>query len=466
MNASTKIEEFLPHSIEAEQALLGAVLLQNDVYLLTCEAIEPEMFFESLHGKLWEMLGERITQGQSVNAITLGIALGPDAAMGYGGITVSKYLARLVTEAVSTIGAPDYARTIRELWQRRRIIALARDVIERAVGGFDAPEVDALLDETDQQLCSIRFGKQINGVASIGELADKALLQTSQAYQSTAKIGFDTGIAAIDELMGPIMPGDMLTLLGPSGGGKSALAAQILAHNCEPSIDANRGVPVLFISQEMGGAQVARRSLSTHTGISTRMQRTGEIVSAEYGYLRDAAERLKHLPFYVDESGRQSTSRIIRKLRAMKKRYGIRMAVIDHLLLIRPENQKMSKFDTIEFAAMEIKDVAKELDIAVILLAQLTRESQKREFWRIRDMDLFGGDQVKQCSDIMMTVTLPEKWLRQREPDQGDKLRAKWEGDCLRWEGKAEIGFPKLREGEDGRSCSVSFDGPRMLFKD
>lgn len=467
MNAPHDIADFLPSSIDAEQALLGAVLMQNDAFFVVSEILRAEMFYEGLHQKLWEIIEARITAGHTVTPLMLITTLGKDAeALIDGQLTVAKYLVRLAVEATTVIGAPEYAKTIRDLWTRRRLINLSRDLIQRASGGFDDEGVEALLDEADGELCSIRFGKQIVGVSNIGEFADKALAQTAEAYRSTAKVGFDTGISSIDSIMGPIMPSDLVTLIAPSGGGKSALAAQILVRNCEPSLDSNRGVAALFVSQEMSGSQVARRALATHTGISTRKQRAGEIMEAEHGFLRDAADRLKPLPFYVDESGRQTTTSIIRKLRAMKKRYGIKIAAVDHLLLIRPEMHKWSKFDTIEHAAMELKDAAKDLEIAIILLAQVTRESQKRETWKVRDQDLWGGDVVKQCSDILMTLTMPEKWLRQREPEKTDKTRGQWEADCLRWEGKAEIGFPKVRDGQDGQSCVVSFSGERMLFGD
>lgn len=465
MNAQAGTLDFLPSSIEAEQALLGAVLIQNDAYFAVSEVVQPDMFCEGLHQELWAILEDRITKGHTVTPLTLIALLGKDAAQTIdGSLSISQYVARVAAAAVSVIGAPEYARTIRDLWARRRIISLSRDLIQRAAGGFGDEGIEALFDEADNELSAIRFGKQIEGVNSLGAFAEKALEQTSDAFQAKAKVGFDTGIPSIDALMGPIMPGDLVTLIGPSGGGKSALAAQILCRNSEPSLDVNRGVPSFFLSQEMGGAQVARRVMATHTGISTRAQRAGEVLEAEYGFLRESADRIKAIPFYVDDSGRQTTSRIVRKLRAMKKRHGIQIAAIDHLRIIRAENHRMGKIDTIEHAVAELKDVAKELNIALIVLAQVTTESQKRETWKVRAEDAWGGDHIRQCSDIVMTVTLPHKWLRTHEPPEGSRDRATWEGNCMRWEGKAEIGFPKIRDGEDGVSRAVSFDGPRMYF--
>lgn len=469
MNQRHDPASFIPQSLEAEQALLGAMLLNSDVYLAVADIVEADHMYEPLHSTLYAIMAERIVRGENVTPITLAAAIGKDAAVDVAhGLTVGEYLSRLAGEAISESAtyAIDYAKTIRDLWARRRIITMARDLQNRALGGVADEGIEALLDEADQELSTIRFGKQIDGVRTLGEFADRAIELTAAAYQATAKIGFDTGIGSIDELMGPIMPGDLVTLIGPSGGGKSALAFQILCRNCEPSLDANRGGSGFFLSQEMGGAQVARRVMATQTGISTRAQRGGEVLEAEYGFLRDSAARIKSIPVYVDDSGRQTTSRIIRKLRAMKKRYGIKIAAIDHLRIIRPENNRMGKIDTIEHAAAELKDAAKDMDIAIIALAQVTTESQKRETWKVRAEDAWGGDHLKQCSDVVMTVTLPHKWLRSHEPPEGSRDRAQWETNLLRWEGKAEIGFPKIRDGDDGRTCVVSFSGPRMLFAD
>lgn len=461
--------DFVPVNIEVEQALLGAVLLNNDVYNQTAEIVSSEYFAEPLHSRLWEMLGDRIGRGEYVSPVTLGAALGDAATTYLQGVTAAKYLARLASEATSVLGAPDYAKTIRELWTRRRLISLAREMADRAAGTFEDVGIEQILEQADQELSSIRFGKSVDGVSKLGDFAEQAVALTAQAYQSDVKIGFDTGIAAVDEIIGCMMPGDLVTILAPSGGGKSAMAAQILLRNCQATLDANRELaPGFFVSLEMTGAQIARRKMAARTGISTLKQRTGDINPAEYEFLRDAANRMKELAFYVDESGRQTTDSIIRKLRAMKRRHGIKIAVIDHVLLIKEAHRKMNKFETIEDAAVRLKDAAKELDMAIFLLAQITRESQKRDAsWKVRASDLWGGERVRECSDIVMTVVQPSQWLAERKPDEDNqKAYGDWSKQTMRWEGKAEIGFPKMRDGESGKSCIVKFDGPRTEFVD
>lgn len=466
MNAQPQFD-WLPHNIEAEQALLGAVLMTNDAWDACSELVEADHFFEPLHTKLWTLLGERIMAGQTITPVTLVAQLGSDAGFEiFDGMSVGEYVARLSAQSAIPRHVPAYAGTIRDLWARRRLIALTRDLQSCAMGG-EGSDIQGLLDHADSELGAIRFGKQVSGIDLVGDLAETALRQTADAFRLGGAVGFDTGIQSLDEMIGPIMPGDLVTILAPSGHGKSAIAAQILRHNAMPSLDSTRGqAPGLFVSMEMAGTQVARRVMATDSRISAREQKEGRVNQAEYEKLQATAAALRNLPLYIDSSGRQKTSTIVKKLRAMKKAHGIRMAAVDHLLLIQPESAKWSKFDIIDHAAIELKDAAKDLDIAILLLAQVTREAQKRETWRIRDQDLFGGDSVKQASDIFLTVCLPEKWLRQREPEIGSKERGKWDADCERWRDRAEISAPKVRDGDDGSARTVAFDGPRMVFHD
>jgi len=167
----------------------------------------------------------------------------------------------------------------------------------------------------------------------------------------------------------------------------------------------------------------------------------------------------------IDETGRQTTSRICKKVRAMHRRYGLGCAAIDHVLLIKPDNPRWQKIETIEYAAMAFKELAKELDIPIFLLAQLTRGSQSSATsWKFTDQALYGGDAIKQASDVMIGVTLPRKWLKQREPEEGSKDHDLWVGKMERWRDKAEIGALKMRDDDDGQWLTMPFDGATYTF--
>lgn len=466
MNAHARhIDDVLPHNIEAEQALLGALFLNNDAFFAIDDLLQPDHFYEPVHRQIYELACGLVRAGKAANPITMKSFLPADADI--GGMSAAQYLARLTAEATTVVNAPDYARTIRDLSDRRALIGVCEHFssVARAVA-VDTP-AERLMEDAGAEIESIRHGKQIDGVKTIAEAAHAALRQTSDAFRKHVKPGYSTGIETVDDLLGPIMPGHLFTLLGASGNGKTAFAAQIITHVTRGSLDTQASTTGVFVSQEMTAPELARREMATMTGISTVRQMRGEVTPAEYEILADAGRALSDLKIMIDQSGRQPVSRIVRKLRALKRRHNIGFAVVDHLLLIAPEHQRMTKIETIENASAALKDVAKELDISILLLAQVTREAQKRDNWRIRDTDLYGGDAVKQNSDVLASIAIPRKFLIQREPDSEDsKAHDKWQRLMTKWDGKAEIGALKVRDGEDGGYRELKFDGNRVRFVD
>lgn len=457
-----------PCSVEAEQALLGAILMQPTAYFLASEHVDEECFYETIHAKLWSMMAGIIDGGRVLDPITLIVALGPDSESDVAGMKLREYVARIAASATSVISAPDYAKTIRSLWKRRRLMALGQQIAYRAQGGVDEGDVDELLDDVDGELTGIRFGQNIAGITWLKDAANEALRQTAENYEARdrIKIGLETGIKELDEMIGPMMGGELITIAAPSGHGKTAIAAQILCAASTASLDSNHGHPAFFVSLEMRAAQIARRVMASWTGVSTRKQRSGSIDISEYEALENAVRATMQVKILFDESGQQTFTKIARKARAMKKLYGIGSMVVDHLRLIRPESSRMGAIETVEHAALGFKDLAKELDIVIFQLAQLSTGEQKRlTTWRFTDQAVWSGDFVKQMSDVMLAVTIPCKWLRQRQPDPEDqKDFDRWNRQMDEWRGRADIGALKIRDGEDGDWTGLDFDGNRMLF--
>lgn len=468
MNVANKIVDYLPHSIEAEQALLGAVLMSNDAFLAVDGLVDAEMMFEPLHAKLWSIMADMLRAGKVVMPVTVSVFLGPDAEMKVGGMTVKVYLARLCAEATTIINAPDFARTVRELWARRRLINFTRELQAEALGGFDSTPIEQLLDKADSELHAIRFGKQEIGCEWIGVSADRALRQTADAHAGNGKDLYETGIQAVDRVIGPLIAGDFITLLGESGHGKTSLAMQILRAMSLPTAERPEGARSAFISQEMGAVAVARRQMSADTGISTRHQRSGAVNQGEFERLSDAARSLNALPILIDESGRQKISGIIKKLRSLKKRHGIRAFAIDHARLLRGENSKQNEIEIITNAAMELKEACKALELIGIMLAQPTREGMKTAVrWRLTESAIYGGDALRQNSDMVFSIAIPHNWLVNREPDPNDsREHDKWVMDCLKWKGLGEFCAIKLRDGEKSGWETLAWDGAKTRFSD
>jgi len=443
-------------------------MMNPDAYFATCEIVDPECFSEPVHGTLWKLAGARIERGERADPVALIAALGKDATEKVGPITLRKYVARVAASATSVINATDYARTVRDLYNRRRLISFGQMLAYRAHGGIDTGSVDDLIEEADQELGQIRSGKADTSIRWLHEAAGAAVKQTADGYQHSAdrKVGLRTGIYELDNLFGPLFGGDLITIAAPSSHGKTALLTQILCAASESSLDATQGRPSFFVSQEMTGTQIARRVLASWTQVSTRRQRSGMIDEDEFRKLEDAARSASRVRVLFDDSGQQKASTIARKARAMKRLHGIGAMGIDHLLLIKPEHPRDTAVQTVERAAMLFKQLAKDLDIVIFQLAQLTRESQfNAKHWRFSSQSLWGGDAIKQNSDFVIGQTFPRKWLREREPANKESPEGqRWDIQMAEWEGKVDIGALKIRDDEDGSWFPLMFDGATMTF--
>lgn len=467
LHSRTDLE--MPCSIECEQSLLGAVIMNPDAYFATCDIVEAECFSEGVHGTLWTLAAERIERGERADPISLMAALGKDGQDKIGQITLKEYVARLAASATAVVTAPEYARTIRDLFNRRRLISFGQMLAYRAQGGVSEANVDELLEEADQELGRIRFGKVDPSIKWMHEAAAQSLALTAENYKSHEErrvVGLQTGILELEDLTGPLFGGDLITIAGPSGHGKTGLLTQILCAASEQTFDTNVGRPSFFVSQEMTATQIARRVLASWTQISTRRQRSGKIDEEDYNRLREAAGNTAHVRVLFDESGQQKASTIARKVRAMKRLHNIGAVGLDHLLLLKPEHPRDSKIETIERAVMLFKDLAKELNIVFFQLAQLTRESQfNARHWRFSSQALWGGDAIKQASDFVIGQTFPRKWLREREPANKESPEGqRWDIQMNEWQDRADIGALKIRDDDDGSWFPLRFDGSTMTF--
>jgi replicative DNA helicase len=367
----------------------------------------------------------------------------------------------LIANAADAGSALDYAEAIRNAFTRRRIRRLGEAALKAEAD--QTKSGDDIVAEIEAQLLHIVSDNAAENIKWLGDAARESLAKTAENYRvrDEIQIGLTTGIAEIDSLTGPLMGGDLVTIAAPSGHGKTTIATQILCHASRKGA----GKPAFLVSLEMTASQIARRVMASWTRVSVRKQRAGDLDVFEYETLREAVQRADAHHVLMDESGRQSAARICKKIRAMHSMHGIGCAAIDHILLVKPANPRWTKVETAEDAIMAFKDLAKELDIPIFALAQLTRGSQdKAHTWRFTDQALYGGDAIKQASDIMLGVTLPRKWLRQREPEEGTKDHDLWVGKMERWKGRAEVGSLKMRDGDDGHWFALDFDGATYSF--
>ena len=464
-----------PHNIEAEQALLGAILVNNEAFYRVSDFLEPQHFFEPIHQKVYEISRDLIRAGKIATPITLKTFLEANADL--GGITVSQYLARLAAEATTIINAEDYGRTIYDLFTRRQLIILGEDVVNHA---YDAP-VDFAprqqIEEAERRLYELaETGRYDGGFQRFAQALTTAVDMAAKAYQRDGRLsGLATGMDDLDRMMGGLQSSDLIILAGRPGMGKTALATNI-AYNIARSwrgevrpdghtVTANGGI-VGFFSLEMSAEQLATRIIAEQTGIPSSQIRRGGISEADFERIKDHTIELQNLPFYVDETGGLSIAQLAARARRLKRQRGLDVIVIDYVQLLSGSTRRSSENRVQEITEIttKLKALAKELNVPVLALSQLSRQVESRDDKRPQLSDLRESGSIEQDADVVLFVYREEYYHLMRKPleSNGEKF-AEWMAEADKVHGKAEVIIGKQRHGPTG-TVELQFDAAVTKF--
>lgn len=465
---------FLPHNLEAERALIGSLIARNETYFEVSWMITPGDFFEPYHGELLKLIADLVTIGREVNAMSLLHDMAQDRDI--GGVSASRYLHDLVERATPSV-AKQLAVAVRDLSVKRQLIEIGnRLATEAANAPASLPWTD-VLGHVENDLGSIFRSTGELGMRSLHSLGDDVLHHAAEAYRLDKTIGLDVGLSCVQDLTGPLMPGRLYVLAGSSGSGKSALAFQIAEYIAAQKDQATGGYPhpVLVVEIEMEGDELAERSLAARTGISTDRIERGAINADEFGTLREANEKLRGIPLFIDAAIKPTMATIEARATRMKKLTGLSVLVIDHLRYVEPPTgMKMaSEWSAVQPNLQHAKRISKTLGIPVIMIAQLKGEFSNGPVRDPGPGDIWGGSAVEQEADVLMFVHREDYMLQRNEPPKpvGDdsraaKIRADWSVRLLAAEGKAKIILGKRRGGKGFGSRVANFDGARTRFSD
>jgi replicative DNA helicase len=465
-----------PHNIEAEQSLLGAILVNNDAFYRVSDFLEPKHFFEPIHQTIYETSGSLIRMGKVATPVTLKTFV--PAETDIGGMTVGQYLARLAAEATTIINAQDYGRTVYELALRRDLIRIGEDMVNVA---FDAP-VDfaprAQLEDAERRLYELaESGRYDGGFQGFAQAMKVALDMAANAYQRDGKLsGTATGLRDLDTKMGGLQRSDLIIVAGRPGMGKTALATNIAynvakAHRAEVQADGtmksvNGGI-VGFFSCEMSAEQLATRILAEQTGVSSSLIRRGGISQSEFDKIRDYTIELQHLPLFVDETGGLSISQLTARARRLKRQKGLDVIVVDYIQLLQGSGKRGNdnRVQEVTEITTSLKALAKELNIPVIALSQLSRQVESRDDKHPQLSDLRESGSIEQDADVVLFVYREEYYLQNKEPKLGTPEHEKWQAEMDFALGKAEVIIAKQRHGPTG-TVRLQFEGQFTRFSD
>jgi replicative DNA helicase len=465
-----------PHNIEAEQSLLGAILVNNDAFYRVSDFLEPRHFFEPIHQTIYETAGSLIRMGKVATPVTLKTFLPADADI--GGMTVGQYLARLAAEATTIINAQDYGRTVYDLSLRRDLIHIGEDMVNVA---FDAP-VDfaprAQIEDAERRLYELaESGRYDGGFQRFSQALTVAVDMAAKAFQRDGKLsGIATGLRDLDTKMGGLQPSDLIILAGRPGMGKTSLATNI-AYNIarayqgevqpDGTMKAVNGGVVGFFSCEMSAEQLATRIIAERTGIPSSNIRRGGITENDFEKIRDYSIELQSLPLYVDETGGLSIAQLMARARRLKRQKGLDLIVVDYIQLLQGSGKRGNdnRVQEVTEITTSLKALAKELNVPVVALSQLSRQVESRDDKRPQLSDLRESGSIEQDADVVMFVFREEYYLANKEPRAGTPEYEKWQLDMSLVHGKAEVIIGKQRHGPTG-TVDLQFDASVTRFGD
>ncbi|MFY9288979.1 MAG: replicative DNA helicase [Alphaproteobacteria bacterium] len=455
-----------PYNIEAEQAMLGALLVNNQVYFKVFETVSSDDFYDPIHQRLYAAISKTIDSGRVADPKTLRAQFENEGGLKHlGG---AAYLADMAASVITLINAEDYAKLINEHATRRRLIAFSHEVLAIAHDHTSPPaSSEALIGQAETKLFKIAEHRGQEGAVDMTTAFNQTMDNIEQAMKSDGKLsGVPSGLAKLDEILGGFEAGKLYVIAGRPAMGKTAIGLTIAVNATQA------GAKTLFYSHEMERPDIVKRIIARVTGIPANKQR-GQLSMEEFGKIYETRKEINLWPLYIDDSTRLKVSQIRGRAIRQKRRYGLDLIVIDYLGLMGVSDPNMNRNYQIEEITTGLKQLAKELKIPVILLAQLNRDLEKREDKRPMLSDLRDSGAVEQDSDVVMFVYRHEYYITRSEPVRGgresDEAYAKrvdqWEKEVAKSRGKGELIIAKHRQGVTG-TVNLMFRGMRCMFSD
>ena len=471
-----------PHNFEAEKALLGAIFANNNAYDRVSDFLRPRHFADPIHGRIYEATSKLIERGQIADPITLNNFFEQDGSLSDMGGT--QYLAELAASMVNLINAGEYGRAIYDLHLKRMLIDLGETVVNRAF----SPDVDDLamhqIEEAEQTLYDLATtGEFEGGFQAFKSSIITAIEMAEAAHKRDGKIaGVATGLRDIDTMMGGLHPSDLVILAGRPSMGKTALATNIAfnaAYDYKFEIDeagdkkTTDGAVVGFFSLEMSSEQLAARILSEQTEIASDKMRRGTLSNDEFDRLVVASQQLHGLPIFIDDTPAMSVSMLRTRARRLRREHGLGLIIVDYLQLMESSTRTDNRVQEIAEITRGLKTLAKELNVPVLALSQLSRAVEQREDKRPQLSDLRESGTIEQDADVVSFIFRESYYLERAEPMQRqDESPDKFAERFDRWETRlnevrhhSEVIVAKQRHGPTG-SVKLFFDGMFTRFGD
>lgn len=453
-----------PHNLEAEQALLGAILVNNEAIARIQDFLLAEHFINPAHQKIYESSLLLIEKGLIASPITLKPYFEKEETLqDVGG---AAYLVKLARSAISIINTEDYGQIIYQMWMRRQLIVLGSDIVNDAfTTDLDTSPQDQIENAEKGLYSLVENGNREGGFKSFGEATSVAISVIEAAYKRDGKLaGVTTGFNSINNHIGGLHKSDLMVLAGRPAMGKTALATNIAFNAAKAykdelamgiSKEETKGAVVGFFSLEMSADQLAARILAEQAQLSSQDLRQGKLNQEEFNKLARTAQELEDMPLYIDDTASLSIGALRTRARRLKRQYNLGLIIVDYLQLLTATGAKgkrgpENRVQEVSEITRGLKGLAKELRIPVIALSQLSRTIESRDNKRPLLSDLRESGSIEQDADMVTFVYRPEYYHNQEEPDADTPEHLIWQEEGEKLFGMAEFIIGKQRHGPTG----------------
>ena len=462
----SKISREAPMNIGAEQALLGAIISNNLALEKVENFLEPEHFSSKINGLIFKTLKKLISNDQIADLNTLKVFLENDPDfISNGGIS---YLLKISENSISIINSKQYGELIYDLFIRRKLIDVGTDLINGSYDDYEDQNSNIIIEKTESDLYNLtNDGDSQKGPKQFDDILSLTIDYAEKAYKKSDEVvGLKTGLNDFDKKIGGLHKSDLIIIAGRPSMGKTAFATNIASNICNKKIN-NKKTNVLFFSLEMSSEQLATRILSEISQISSEGIRTGNLSKTDFEKIIKASEKLKELSLFIDDSPALTISSIRTRSRRLKRKHELDLIIIDYLQLISGESKNLNdnRVKEISDITRGLKAIAKELNIPVIALSQLSRKVEEREEKRPQLADLRESGSIEQDADLVVFLYREEYYLARTEPPEGTEKHAMWTSKMEKVHNIAEAIVAKHRHGPISR-VKLHFNSTNTKFSD
>jgi len=466
LKTNTTNEIKLPSNLEAEQALIGSVLVNNDIIDEISSIVSSNKFFDPFHRKIYEVIESLNNKGMIANPITLKNFFENDEGLKeVGGVD---YLVKLTRFSSSTRQAIDYAKIIHETYVKRELITISDNINEEAKDDKEEKTSEGIIEGAEQSLFQLaERGNFSQSYMKFNLALDQTIQMATLAMKSDQGIvGVPTGLTDLDEKLGGLHKSDLVIIAGRPSMGKTALATNIAYYAAKKIHENNEKTSVAFFSLEMSSEQLSTRILSEQSRIQSNDIRRGKATEEQLNRYIETSRNIYDLPLYIDETPAITISSLSNRARRMKRLFGLNLIVVDYIQLMRTASKRNDgRVQEISEITQGLKALAKELSVPVLALSQLSRAVEQRDDKIPQLSDLRESGSIEQDADVVMFVYREQYYLEKKQPKLGSIEHAEWQSKMNDILGQADIIIGKQRHGPTG-NVQVEFEGQFTKFKD